>query len=249
MTRYGSYVEIIESFQVRSRTRGPIPWPYKTHDLEKLRGWISIQKRQARAPLVPLNIPKMKKYYCDFCGTKARFDYESKVVDHLESEHDMTGERARYYVGQLAEIRCPLCGEWGAERAGPGKMRCASCGKQFNVASGAFMDGVFLDKWPNISERTEKYIHEGCKQLKMGRKVEERAKELAKMLRHVESVQLTSMNPRNIVAGLLYSAGILEGRFRTQNQIAQVMKCTTITITKIYRMAERARELEGKVVR
>jgi hypothetical protein len=243
MRTYGSYVEVIESFYVRARTRRPIPWPYKTHDLEKLRGWISIQKKRAQVrlvPLSPLDIPRMKRYYCILCGLEVRYEHECGVLDHLKSEHDVTYPLS--FVGRLEEIRCPICGEWGAERAGPGRVRCASCRKQFNVASGAFMDGVFLDKWPSISERTEKYIHEGCKQLKMGRKVEERAKELDKMLRRVESVQLTAKNPRTIVAGLLYFAGILEGRFRTQNEIAQVMKCTTISITKNYRMIERARE-------
>lgn len=94
------------------------------------------------------------------------------------------------------------------------------------------MDGVFLEKWPNMRDRVGKYLHEGCMSLRLSKYTEEKAKDLMKKLTTTRGL---SGNPRVIASGLLYIAACVEKERRTQRDVGNVMNVTEVTVRDSYR--------------
>jgi hypothetical protein len=134
-------------------------------------------------------------------------------------------------VVYVKEVRCPRCQRWGAYTQAK-NMVCISCGNRFARTQGAFMDGVFLDRYPIPRDRCKKYVREGCRELELPEEVVQLALDLFEKYSKRSSGWISS--PRGTAAGLIYVSGVLRDYRRTQNDVAKVMNVGPPTLRKHY---------------
>lgn len=186
---------------------------------------------------------RMIDYCCGVCIKAGHVKTGSwgEIKVHVKRTHHRIGHLKKKlgsygavgpFIKKVERIRCPNCGEWGAVRLGLKNLNCISCGKRFKLAQGALMDGVFLEKWPNMRDRVGKYIHEGCMGLGLSKGTEVRAGALMKKLTTTRGL---SGNPRAIAGGLIYLAAGAEKERRTQRDVGDVMNVTEVTVRNSYR--------------
>lgn len=129
------------------------------------------------------------------------------------------------------EVRCPECGEWGA--LGKRSLKCIHCGNRFGIREGAFMDGVYLDKW-KVQDRYEKYIEEGVDKLEISDKNSVTNKAI-EMVEDLPGTFKSGKNPRTISSGAVYISTVIGGERRTQREVAEAFRISEKTILKRYK--------------
>ena len=144
-------------------------------------------------------------------------------------------------------FRCPICNESEARELyrkiwdssiysfvfprkilNSKRFYCFNCKASFDdIKQLALMDGIFLDKNTDLTERTQKYVSELCLELKLSDDVRAKATEIL----HDYNAK---WGCRTVAGASIYISAILCGERRTQREVGDASNVSTLAIRENY---------------